>query len=348
MIILWRLNTEKLVTGGQVYDQQLRNAIAGLTGVEPSWGITSGKISRTILGKLWQPFGITIKGLQLSKNERSIFFNSSSCMYHLPLLFCLRLKRKKVMVIHHHYRYLLEHGIKRYIYKIVEWAFLRSASYAITPNPYVLDLMKRSDAKIKPLFFPLHFDKTVHSGITPICGRLLYVGTIERRKGLRYLAEALVILKRRGVSVHLDIVGRETDEEYARSIKNIVSRESLDVTFHGFVSAEQKDAIMKTADLFAFPSLHEGFGMVLAEAQTYCLPIICFNNSAMPYTVKDGINGFLCENRNADAMADAIERVVTDRELRARLSENARKSVDALASEEDFLKAVKDNLNKIS
>ena len=94
--------------------------------------------------------------------------------------------------------------------------------------------------------------------------------------------------------------------------------------------------------------MHEGFGMVLAEAQTYSLPIICFNNSAMPYTVRDGFNGFLCENRNAGAMADAIERVVSDRKLRARLSENARKSVDALASEEDFLKAVEENLYKIS
>lgn len=348
MIFLRRFNGKQSVTGGQVYDNQLLEAIAKVSGKTPLLEVTSGKIPKTILKKLWQPLEISIKGMQLTRNEDTIFFNSSSCMYHLPLLLLLKLRRKKVMVIHHHYRYLLEHGLKRQVYKFVEWAFLRSASFAITPNQYVLDLMKKSDAKINTLFFPLHFDKTLHSGMLPIVGNLMYIGTIERRKGLEYLIEALLKLKSRGVAFHLDIVGKETEADYAQHIKDIIKRERLDVTLHGFVSAEQKDALMRTADIFTFPSLHEGFGMVLAEAQTYSLPIICFDNSAMPYTVKDGINGILCENRNANVMADAIERLITDRVLRARLSENARKSVDALASEDDFLQAVKDNLHKIS
>lgn len=348
MVFLRRINNAKSVTGGQVYDNQLFDAIAKVSGKTPIIGETSGKHHKNILKKLWQPVVVTINGLRLAKRENSVVFNSASCMYHLPLLLLLRMQGKKVMVIHHHYRYMLETGIKHNIYRFMEWAFLRAASYAITPNPYVLGLMEKSDPKINTLYFPLHFDKTLHTGMTPVAGNLLYIGTIERRKGLKYLIEALSILKRKGINLHLDIIGKVVEEEYAKGVKEMIERDSLDVKMHGYVSAEQKDRFLREADIFAFPSLHEGYGMVLAEAQTYSLPIICFDNSAMPYTVKDGYNGFLCNDRDANAMADAIEKVVADRELRARLSENARKSVDNLVSEADFLKAVKDNLHKIS
>lgn len=348
MVFFRRYNGKKIVTGGQVYDNQLREAISKLSDEKPLLKESVGKKPKNLFDKLCQPITIAKNGLRLSKRDKSVFLNSSACTYNLPLMFLLRIKGKKVIVIHHHYRYQLENGMWRHIYRFVEWIVLRLASYVITPNPYTLDLMKRSDEKIHTLFFPLHFDKTIHSGMIPVAGKLLYIGTIERRKGLEYLIEALLKLKSRGVKVHLDVVGKETEEDYAQHIKDIIKSECLDVTLHGFVTAEQKDALMRTTDIFTFPSMHEGFGMVLAEAQTYSLPIICFNNSAMPYTVRDGFNGFLCENRNAGAMADAIERVVSDRKLRARLSENARKSVDALASEEDFLKAVEENLYKIS
>lgn len=348
MVFLRRINNAKSVTGGQVYDNQLFDAIAKVSGKSPVVGETSGKHHKNILKKLWQPVVVTINGLKLSRSEQSVVFNSASCMYHLPLLLLLRMKGKRVMVIHHHYRYLLEKGIKRNVYRFMEWAFLRAASYAITPNPYVLGLMGKSDPKINTLYFPLHFDKTLHTGITPVPGNLLYIGTIEKRKGLKYLMEALTILKRKGINLHLDIIGKVAEEDYANGVKEVIEKESLDVKMHGYVSAEQKDKFLREADIFTFPSLHEGYGMVLAEAQTYSLPIICFDNSAMPYTVKDGYNGFLCKDRDANAMAEAIERIVNNRELRARLSENARNSVDSLVSEAEFLKAVKDNIDKIS
>lgn len=348
MLFLRRINNAKSVTGGQVYDNQLFDAIAKVSGKSPVVAVTSGKHHKNILKKLWQPVVVTINGLRLSKSEKSVVFNSASCMYHLPLLLLLRMKGKKVMVIHHHYRYLLEKGIKRNVYRFMEWAFLRTASYAITPNPYVLGLMEKSDPKINTLYFPLHFDKTLHTGMTPVPGNLLYIGTIERRKGLKYLMEALAVLKRKGVNLHLDIIGKVVEGDYAQDVKDIIERESLDVKMHGYVSAEEKDRFLREADIFTFPSLHEGYGLVLGEAQTYSLPIICFDNSAMPFTVKDGYNGILCKDRDANAMAEAVERVVADRELRARLSENARKSVDRLASEAEFLKAVKDNIQKIS
>ncbi len=80
--------------------------------------------------------------------------------------------------------------------------------------------------------------------------------------------------------------------------------------------------------------------MVLAEAQRYSLPIVCFDNSAMPYTVKNGVNGLLCPDRDAEAMARAISRLLSDRELRLRLAARAAAGARTRLSFEDFLRGV--------
>jgi len=60
--------------------------------------------------------------------------------------------------------------------------------------------------------------------------------------------------------------------------------------------------------------------MVLVEAMSYGLPVIAFDNSAVPYTVKDGLNGLLVKNNSVEDLKHAMKRLLVDEGLRNRLS----------------------------
>ena len=95
------------------------------------------------------------------------------------------------------------------------------------------------------------------------------------------------------------------------------------------------------AEIFTFPSLLEGYGIVLIEAFNNGLPIICFDNTAMPYTVKDGINGFVAKNKDARDMASKIQNLIGNVSLREKLQESIEDTVMHLKTQEDFEKGIK-------
>ncbi|MDE5979303.1 MAG: glycosyltransferase, partial [Muribaculaceae bacterium] len=98
--------------------------------------------------------------------------------------------------------------------------------------------------------------------------------------------------------------------------------------------------IISRADIFTFPSRLEGYGMVICESMVNGLPVVCFDNSAMPYTVKDGVNGRLVADGDDAAMADAIGELTSDRTLRDRLSQGALDTVANFMTREKFRETV--------
>ena len=70
------------------------------------------------------------------------------------------------------------------------------------------------------------------------------------------------------------------------------------------------------ADIFVFPSLWEGFGMVLIEAMYNRLPIVATNAGAIPYLVKDGENGILVPVKDPEQLAKSIKKLIESPELR--------------------------------
>lgn len=87
--------------------------------------------------------------------------------------------------------------------------------------------------------------------------------------------------------------------------------------------------------------------MVLAEAQCYGLPIVCFDNSAMPFTVRHGENGLLCGNGDVQQLAENIRTILQDRALRARMSRRALKDSESLCSQADFRKKVINDISRL-
>ncbi len=273
--------------------------------------------------------------------EKAIVVTSSGdALRVLPHALLLRLKGHRLLTVHHHSPWRQQKGIRRLLGAAAEKVLLYSSSKIILPSPYMYAELLYSFSPDKLLLWKIPFEKGTLPEVAPEPGRLAYVGTVEPRKGLTYLLQAMKHVAPSFPSLHLDIIGDTVDADYEEELRRMAEEANLDVTFHGFISAEEKDELLRKAYLFAFPSLLEGFGMVLAEAQRYSLPIVCFDNSAMPYTVKNGVNGLLCPDRDAEAMARAISRLLSDRELRLRLAAGAAAGARTRFSFEDFRRVV--------
>lgn len=146
--------------------------------------------------------------------------------------------------------------------------------------------------------------------------RLLFVGRINQRKGVKYLLEALRLL--RTDHVELLVCGRVVDG--LELFKPFADR----VTIRPSVSAAELQAAYQAADLFVFPSVAEGFGQVLLEAMASGVPILSTTHTAAPDLITDGVEGFIVEPRRPDLLAEKIEWAVQHRADLAAMGERAR------------------------
>lgn len=147
-------------------------------------------------------------------------------------------------------------------------------------------------------------------GITPPF--VLTVGTIEPRKGLPVLAEAVTALRRRRPNVSLAVAG-------PTGWGDVRGLERPGVRRLGALPWGTLDALYRRAAVCCLPSTYEGFGLPAVEALARGCPLVASDATALPEVVGDA--GLLVPPGDAAALADALERVLDDEELRARLQE---------------------------
>ncbi|MBI2910192.1 MAG: glycosyltransferase family 4 protein [Chloroflexi bacterium] len=150
---------------------------------------------------------------------------------------------------------------------------------------------------------------------------LLFVGHYRPRKGVDHLVDAFCRLNAENAVLHL--VGKKEDPQYFERIVAMARENGLEdrIIFHGQVDRDQLSHLYSQADIFVFPSLQEGFGIVLLEAMSYGLPIVASNVSAIPELVIDGENGFLVPPADPDALAAAITKLIEEPRLRREMGE---------------------------
>ena len=148
---------------------------------------------------------------------------------------------------------------------------------------------------------------------------ILFVGTIEPRKNLPLLLRAYALLRRRGVEHQLVIAGGKGwyyDNVFATT-ERLGLRDA--VAFPGYVSQDDLPLWYNAADVFVYPSLYEGFGLPPLEAMACGTPAIVSNTSSLPEVV--GQAGVMVDPDDPEALADAMEAVITDRERHRQLAE---------------------------
>lgn len=155
--------------------------------------------------------------------------------------------------------------------------------------------------------------------------RLLFVGRVRPEKGLEYLLEAVSQL-RSDKKVEVTIVGSpEGYGEYRTRLERMAADVGIGarLQWRGYIPhGARLFRCMREADIFVLPTLSEGTPRVLVEARASGLPVVATAVGGIPRTVIDGYDGLLVLPRNARALAEAIQRIVTDGELRRRLIRN--------------------------
>ena len=147
---------------------------------------------------------------------------------------------------------------------------------------------------------------------------LLFLSNLLVDKGVLVLLDALKILKEKGYSFVCHFVGGETAEIDAARFAEEVKTRGLDqmALFLGKRYGEEKNEEYDNADIFVFPTSNEAFGLVLLEAMEHAVPCISTREGGVSAIIDDGVNGFMVEKRDANALADRIEFLLTHPEKR--------------------------------
>lgn len=146
---------------------------------------------------------------------------------------------------------------------------------------------------------------------------LLYVGTVEPRKNLLRLLKVWERLYKAAEAPSLVLVGKRgwLSDDFFNALDTSPARHGVIVT--GYVRDEDLPALYAGATAFVFPSLYEGFGLPPLEAMACGTPVVCSNVSSLPEVVGDA--ALLCDPTDDGALAEALQRISRDTDLRQEL-----------------------------
>ncbi len=141
---------------------------------------------------------------------------------------------------------------------------------------------------------------------------ILFTGRLAAGKGIDILFAAINILRKKKVDFHLNIAGPDFGEK--KNMELFVKENSLQdfVTFCGNISRFELVSLYKSSNLFVLPSRYEAFGIVFIEAMAAGIPVIGADVSAIPYIIKDCVNGFLIKVDDINQLVEKIEFVMNN------------------------------------
>jgi glycosyltransferase involved in cell wall biosynthesis len=196
--------------------------------------------------------------------------------------------------------------------EINEWSsFYPTRQYYFVDNPYI-EQNKPSSKKNK-IKIPT----------------ILFVGRLVKEKGIFDLIEALKIVKKKNI-FNLLIVGDGPDKQ---KLKMEIDESGLNiqVVLAGYLSGNELKEAYRSASIFVLPSWREGFPLVLVEAMDFELPIVTTHIRGAVDRFVEGENCLFVNPRQPKQLASAIEKLLTDPDLCAKMGHNNKKKVKEYA-----------------
>lgn len=155
---------------------------------------------------------------------------------------------------------------------------------------------------------------------------LLFVGQPTKRKGWKHFLDAMPGILKEFPDAKAVFIGYSSSKELENYSKSMGLEKS--VVFLGYLPEEKKIDAFKSSDVFVFPTLYEGFGIVFLEAMASGLPIVT-TDSAGNKEIIDGSNGILTGAKSSLEIAEAVIKLLESKALRTKISQaNKRKVLD--------------------
>lgn len=177
---------------------------------------------------------------------------------------------------------------------------------------------------------------------------LLFLSNLIETKGVYILLQACKKLTEQGLAYECIFVGGEGDISGSQINQRILSM-GLDeqVVYVGRRYGAEKEQAFSKADIFVFPTFYEKetFGLVNVEAMQYALPIVSTPEGGIPDIIEDGVNGYLVPQKDVEALADKLEILIKNDELRKKMGEAGRKKYEAEFTLQKFEERMVEILN---
>jgi glycosyltransferase involved in cell wall biosynthesis len=227
---------------------------------------------------------------------------------------------------------------------------LRKAAYVCPVSNRTLELMRRYFYKplLKTPAKPILIGTDYHSRVSANSAfnrelekrpTFLSVGEVKTRKGYHVSIEAFGLVQKVFPDAQYWIVGDVDSNTYLNQLNGIILHRSItNVQFLGRLSDEQLQNCYRKAWVFVLtPQMigdsFEGFGLVYLEAGGYGLPVVGSRVGGVPDAVREGETGFLAEPDDPRGIADAMIRLIENRELSIHMGRENRKWVAFLTRE---------------
>ena len=159
------------------------------------------------------------------------------------------------------------------------------------------------------------------------------VGHSVEVKGWDIAIKAFALVAKNNPFVKLLLVGKHTSFEFHQKLCSLIKELKLTdrVTFTG--SRSDIENILKASDLFIFPSRSEGVGGALIEARAAGLVCVATNSGGIPEVIEDGVNGLLFQRGNIEELAEKINFVLSNNDLKTQFIEAGQKGLDKYTME---------------
>lgn len=216
--------------------------------------------------------------------------------------------------------------IKRILYK------------SVFKKQYVITLSKRLNYDIEPIYSGYIYN--VPNGIENIDinsflssknkrrdpVKLLYLSNLIVSKGILDFLEALSFLSSKDVNFNATIVGAEGTLSKIQLMKIIKDKKLEDyISYLGALYGKEKHKVLSNSDVLVFPTKNDIWGNVNLEAMQFSIPVIATNEGAISEIVDDGITGFIIEKNSPEQIAEKIQLLIDNPELRKSMGEAGRK-----------------------
>lgn len=180
--------------------------------------------------------------------------------------------------------------------------------------PYKLN----ADIEVIPYGFPqVNYNrKYAHTENRKL--KFLYVGRLSQSKGLSYLFDSISSFSN---EIELTIVGTG-DIDSCKALQNQIKR----YRYIPYLTHKKVLSLMAESDVFIFPSLFEGFGMVITEAMSQGTPVLTTIRTCGADFIEDGVNGWLVEAGNYEQLKYKILNIITNKDKLTEISKNALKT----------------------